>query len=146
MGNSKKIHDNIETYIQGLKSLGKTEYAYGDLLVQLILDKLPDPLSIEIARDHGDGAWTLKDIISAIYTEIQAGEAGTGNDISRSQSQSTHSRVESATSTLSSLHVGAKRGYSTPQCVYCKGSHSSTTCLKIKDKPQRHDFVKNKMK
>ena len=24
-------------------------------------------------------------------------------------------------------NVGAKRGYSTPQCVYCKGSHTSTT-------------------
>ena len=50
----------------------------------LLIDKLTGPLRIQIARDHGDGAWTLKDSMSAIYTEIQAGEAGDvpPNDIS----------------------------------------------------------------
>ena len=79
-----------------MKSFAKTEDANGDLLVPLIIDKLTGHLRIQIARDHGDDAWTLKDIMSAIYTENQAGEAGNvpPNDISCSQFQNYHSRLK----------------------------------------------------
>jgi len=35
------FYDSIESHIRGLRSLGKSEHSYGNLLVQIIMDKLP---------------------------------------------------------------------------------------------------------
>ena len=37
----KDFYDNMKSYICGLRSLGKTEDAHGDLLVPVIFEKLP---------------------------------------------------------------------------------------------------------
>ena len=50
----KKFYNNLETYICGLKSLGKSEPNYGDLLIHIIPEKLPSQLETPISRDHGD--------------------------------------------------------------------------------------------
>ena len=76
LDNLEEFYNNLETYIRGLRSLGKTEDTYGDLLIPIIFEKLPAQLKTQISRDHGDKAWTLKELREAIYKEIQATEAG----------------------------------------------------------------------
>ena len=49
----KDFYDSLETYIRGLKSLGKTEESYGDLRIPIILEKLPGSLKTHISRTHG---------------------------------------------------------------------------------------------
>jgi hypothetical protein len=58
----RSFHDNLETYVRGLKSLGKDEDSYGELLVSMLLDKLPSNICIEITRAHGNAEWTCKDL------------------------------------------------------------------------------------
>ena len=96
----KDFYDSLETYIRGLKSLGKTEDSYGDLLIPIILEKLPGSLKTHISRTHGDKAWTLPELKEAVYKEIQASEAGNvdilGHEIFRGMSSA------------AALHVGAR--------------------------------------
>ncbi len=139
----RAFYDNMETYIRGLKSLGKTEDTYGDLLVPVIFEKLPPHIKTQITRDHGDRAWSLSELKTAIYKEMQALEAG---NLSASTSD--------IASSAAMFHVGSKPGpprtsadssyhkKPAPSCAFCKGNHYSTDCIKVSDKSKRYDIAK----
>ena len=137
----KDFYDSLETYIRGLKSLGKMEESYGDLLIPIILEKLPGSLKTHISRTHGDKAWTLPELKEAVYKEIQASEAGNvdilGHEIFRGMSSA------------AALHVGARsrqRNSYMPNihiCAFCKGKHFPNECLKVTNKSKRYDIVRH---
>ena len=117
----KEFYDNLEAYIRGLKALGKCEDNYGDLLIPIILEKLPSQLKTQISREHGDSAWSLKQLREAIYKEIQAFEAGVENA----------SASNSSISSTSAFHVASKKKVLQSHnakpwvviCAFCKGDH-----------------------
>ena len=49
---------------------------YGDLLVSVIFDKLPNLMKTQINREHGDRCWTLPELKDSIYKEIEANQPG----------------------------------------------------------------------
>ena len=139
----KDFYDNMESYIRGLRSLGKTEDAYGDLLVPVIFEKLPCRIKTQISREHGDKAWTLTELKDAIYHEIQASQAGDMMTLNE----------DPVTSTAQFLTRGTnKRTYNTPnpttaqfktlKCAYCKDNHYSNECERVISIDKRKDIVK----
>ncbi|XP_070577615.1 uncharacterized protein [Ptychodera flava] len=60
----REFYDATETYIRGLQSLGKDESSYGDLLVPIIMEKLPSRIRELITRDHGTPL--LNDLVSIL--------------------------------------------------------------------------------
>ncbi|XP_070535309.1 uncharacterized protein [Ptychodera flava] len=73
----REFYDATETYIRGLQSLGKDESSYGDLLVPIIMEKLPSRIRELITRDHGTSReWSLQELREAISREIDASLAG----------------------------------------------------------------------
>lgn len=46
----RSFYDSLESYVRGLESLGKASDSYGDLLVCILLDKLPGELRKNLAR------------------------------------------------------------------------------------------------
>ena len=136
----KEFYDNLETYIRGLKALGKCEDNYGDLLILIILEKLPSQLKTQISREHGDSAWSLKQLREAIYKEIQAFEADVENA----------SASNSSISSTSAFHVASKKKVLQSHnakpwvviCAFCKGDHFSLNCLKVADKQKRREICK----
>ncbi|XP_077866365.1 uncharacterized protein LOC144354102 [Saccoglossus kowalevskii] len=75
------FYDKLESHICGLKSLRKKEDSYGDLLVPIVMDKLPGQIRKQIACDHGNNEWTLPDLRKAIQKEIEAIHAGDATDV-----------------------------------------------------------------
>ncbi|XP_070557407.1 uncharacterized protein [Ptychodera flava] len=69
------FHDNMEGYICGLNALGKSDDTFGDLLILIILEKVPANVRKQISRDKGDEAWTLTSIRESIQREIEANRA-----------------------------------------------------------------------
>ena len=62
----------IETCIRELESLGQCSDTYGDLLVPIILEKLPGEVRGNLAREHnGDAHWSLPDLRSLIGRKIR---------------------------------------------------------------------------
>ncbi|WAR15268.1 hypothetical protein MAR_005373 [Mya arenaria] len=53
------FYDRLETTIRGLESLG--EDGYGNLLIPIILERLPPETRRHYAREHGTGSWTLSE-------------------------------------------------------------------------------------
>ena len=65
------FHDSIENHTQDLSSLGKFESTYGDLLVPIILAKLPRDIRQNLTKENTSPEWNLPEIMSAILKEIR---------------------------------------------------------------------------
>ena len=60
--NLRKFYDTLETHIRGVTSLGKAQESYGDLLIPIILGKLPNDVRKNQARDHPTPDWTINEL------------------------------------------------------------------------------------
>ena len=70
------FYDSIETHIWGLAALGKTTETYGDILVPIIQNKLPNEINRNLARQNGNKEWRFDNLRKAILNEIEILEAG----------------------------------------------------------------------
>ena len=50
----QQFHDSVESHIRSLSSLGKDRESYSDLLVPIIMGKLPMETRKNLARDHSN--------------------------------------------------------------------------------------------
>ena len=131
------FYDAIEGHVRSLSSLGKPVESYGDLLVTVILSKLPAKARKNLVREHNSGEWTLDALLKAIKQEVRILELET---------QTSHLHA------TASLHTGTTNNNGRPRqpephkkhpCVFCKGSHAPTDCNAVTDPEQRRDSVKN---
>lgn len=64
------FHDTIESHYCGLSSLGKSEPINEDLIVSIILGKLPKEIQQNLARETTTSEWTFSQLLLAILKEI----------------------------------------------------------------------------
>ena len=77
----RTFHGKIETCIRELESLGQCSDTYGDLLVPIILEKLPGEVRRNLALEHnGDAHWSFPDLRSSIGREIRIMDTGQPNE------------------------------------------------------------------
>ena len=102
----RSFSDSLESYIRGLQSLGKNEDSYGDLLVHMVLDKLPWNIRQSMAREHKSDTWNLKDLRKCLVDEINAIQAGANalDTTSTNAFSDSHGYAQSA----QALHTNAK--------------------------------------
>ena len=135
----QSFHDAIERHMRSLSTLGKSVDSYGDLLVPIILSKLPQKTRKNMVRDHDRNEWNLRDLQEAIRKEVRVFES----ELATSQPpQNLHPTA--------TFHTGATNNPSQPNtvsqrsCAFCKGSHSPTKCEVITDRQARKEFVVQK--
>ena len=146
----RQFYDFMETHVRGLTSLGKSQDSYGDLLVPIILGKLPNELRRNLARELSNPKWTFPQLREAIYKEIKILEAG--NHIPADNTIGTNPSPSFTASFLTQQHSGTRKPPppwnqtpTTPKqkkCVYCKKPHSSNNCKVITDCTKRWTVVK----
>ena len=122
----------METHVRGLASLGKSQDSYGDLLVPIILGKLPNELRRNLAREHSNPKWTFPQLREASYKEIKILEAG--NHIPADNTITTNPSPPFTASFLTQQHSETRKPPppwrqtpTTPKqkkCVYCKHGRS----------------------
>ena len=138
------FYDSIETHTRGLLSLGKTKDTYGDLLVPIILKKLPMEIRKNLAREHTNAEWTIDELRSAILKEIRVFETGL---------YATNLQITTPHRSTAAFHVNMSKGltgYTNPRtdgkrnttCIYCKGPHPPHSCEVVTDYQRRLDIVK----
>ena len=66
----RMFQEKMESYIRGLQSLGQGQESFGNLLVSVILGKLPADVMRNMTRDHGNNKWQLQDLRQALKKEI----------------------------------------------------------------------------
>ena len=136
----QQFHDSVESHIRSLSSLGKDSESYGDLLVPIIIGKLPVETRKNLARDHSNSEWSLNELQDAILKEIRIFETGL------------HIVNQNSLIPTASFHTNAVRnprpthnssdGKKKHPCVYCSGSHAPSICDVVTDYQKRLEIVK----
>ena len=116
------FYDTMETHIRGLESLGKSHNSYGDLLVPIVLGKLPHQIRTNLARDHDSPEWKFKQLRESILKEIRILEAG----IQPNPMQATLPSPRHATMGSFSTQTNKNLPTARHKFAYCKGPHPTT--------------------
>ncbi|XP_077862522.1 uncharacterized protein LOC144344468 [Saccoglossus kowalevskii] len=156
----RRFHDELETIIQGLKNLGEDETNYGNLLIPLLLQKLPIEIQRQLARANSDHEWTLSRLSQLMLNEIRILAIGEMPNLDSPQNSTVaafYTRTASGNYNIARNSYSATPGHnpannynpgrkrpSQRQCVYCDEQHNPANCVKISNQRERLDIVKRK--
>ena len=144
------IFDQIRVQIRGLESLGVKTESYGQLLIPIIVSKLPLDMRLQVSRQSSKKVWEIDELLALIQKEIEARETTelvklTQTDRnSKDAANSYQGRQRSqGPATASTLYM---RSNEVDQkvvivCVYCKQQHFSASCETVKDINQRKNIL-----
>ena len=68
------IYDKIESSVRGLQGLGINSDSYGNLLIPIMLSKLPDELRLIISRKFPKDVWNIDLLLQEFSVELGARE------------------------------------------------------------------------
>ncbi|XP_068707347.1 uncharacterized protein [Montipora foliosa] len=141
----RELFDKIKINIRGLNALGVESRSFGNLLVPVVMEKIPSELRLVVSRKFGsEESWNLDALLSALKTELEARERCTAMKTSganantprfeqyRSRSKQPHS--------ASALYTGSEEF--TQQCVFCKKNHKSINCMTITEPKARKTILR----
>ena len=135
------FYDTVESHIRGLASLGKSEHTLGDLLIPIIMEKLPIDVQRNLAREHSNSPWNLPDLMAAILKEIRILESGLYSQ-QNSMPKSTASAFHVASADKRPKKQSNSDSIRKQTCVFCKKAHPSHACDVVTDCQRRLDIVK----
>ena len=72
--NLRKLLDQAESSVRNTKSLKVETNSYRELLVPLLNEKLPNDLSLRIAREFENDVWLLGDMLGILKKEVERQE------------------------------------------------------------------------
>lgn len=143
----QRFHDTSKTHVRGLESLGRSPESYGDLLVPIIMGKLPSELKKNLARGHNNPEWKFQELRDAILREIRILEAGTQLTPTIGKPYENVPTVTGSLHTQSvrncPRHVRPNPSETIKKCFYCKGSHPSFNCTVVTNVQERWSRVKS---
>ena len=135
----------MESYIRGLQSLGQGQDSFGNLLVPVILEKLPADIKRNMTRDHGNSKWQLQDLRQALKREIGILESG---------HPTLTPEIHPATASLfTGTGSNPKRAHRdpttsdrrpterTPRCAFCSDHHFTNNCTKVTTTQERKKII-----
>ena len=68
------MFDQIRVQIRGLESLGVKTESYGQLLIPIIMLKLPSEIRLQVSRATEKKVWEIQELLDLIQQEIEARE------------------------------------------------------------------------
>ncbi|XP_045157295.2 uncharacterized protein LOC123523710 [Mercenaria mercenaria] len=136
----------MESYIRGLQSLGLCQDSYGNLLVPVIIEKLPTEIIRNMTREHGSSNWQLPELRQALKKEINILESGqpthslechnaTASFFTGTRPNPTSTRKHQTTISERSKRL---------RCPFCDDHHFACDCKKVTQTLDRKNIVKKK--
>ena len=144
MRSLRKLHDNVESNVRSLKSLGIPRESYGGLLSSILMIKLPQEFRLVITREVGHDDWQLDQLLTIFKRELEARERAGGTTVNGNQPppppppqlNRNDNRKDPGT-TYTRLNGNANG----PTCTYCRGNHPSKDCKTVTDEQTRKDLL-----
>lgn len=130
----RNFFDKMETYIRSLEAIGQCQESYGNLLVPVVLEKMPGEIRKQLARENGDNDWVLADLLRAINRETGIMEAGTTHtepgfdDYATTASFHTTAKPGKRAQPGPRPSNGGKVPRAVIKCAFCDGGHRSGDC------------------
>ena len=113
----RRLYDKIESHVKGLKSLGVKTESYGDLMISLLMQRLPPGLRITVTKKMEEEEWSLDKLLTLFRQELEARERASLQ--SPPGSKQTNQRYRPATG------AALLFGHHDTTCAYCQGKHLS---------------------
>ena len=79
----RQLHDNVESNVRSLKSLGVSRESYVSLLSSILMNKLPREFRFVITREMGDDNWQLDQLLDIFKRELEARERTKGPTVNK---------------------------------------------------------------
>ena len=146
----RNFHDKMETYIRSLEAMGQNQENYGNLLVPVVLDKMPSEVRRQLTCENGDNDWVLADLRRSINSEIGILEAGTArrepevDDYETTASFLTGARSRKRQQQDSRPPAGHAIPRTAIKYLFCEGGHKARECTTYADTDSRLQVVKEK--
>ena len=128
---TRTMYDKLEANLRTLDDLGISSSAYGDLLIPILIRKIPKVLRLIITRQFDGESWDLGKILKSLKTELEARERIKFMNSNTSTSTSDQKPRQVRQPVTASALISTNR--SSPSCTYCKGAHASVNCNIITD-------------
>ena len=142
----RSIYDKINVNVRGLQALGMPAENYGNLLIPIIMARMPREITMQVARKTATDEWDIDEILGIIQTELEANEisANLAAADKRIRSQDvTPTRVQgTAKSFVGRQEARKDKGERKLQCYFCKGSHVAGKCDTISSTEERRKTLK----
>ena len=139
----REFYDNCENNIRGLESLGVSPDTYGNLLIPILLKKLPTEFCCLLFRAHPKADGNLKELRTALREEIETREKGCKLKSPETSMETTLVPTIDALFTGVSNHqttLGKRVDQRSKTCAYCNGNHPAIKCNKLKTLEERREF------
>ena len=118
------ILDQLEMNIRGLEALGISSDSYVELLLAIVMKKIPEEMRLTLTRQFNGNKWNLGKVLESFRAEVTAREQiqlMNPPNMSMNRPKPNFGPQPATASTLFSSNKN-------PTCTYCKGGHSSNTC------------------
>ena len=108
------LYDFVETKYRALQALNVDERTYSEIVVPMLLERIPDSIRLTITLGKQYLEWTLKDLLDSLLTEVELQE---DHNLTAQRGGSNDRRKGPQTASALLTTKGDKR------CVFCLGSH-----------------------
>ena len=124
----RSLYDACEGYIHGLESLDGYPESYGDLLIPIVMKKLPEKVRRIMLRSLDETTWTLADLREKLRHEVETREKSSLGQSDKEVSVP-NPPFNSKFPTAGALFFGAlRRENAKNACTFRDGPHPSDSC------------------
>ena len=124
-----QLYHSIETQIRSLRNLGIDSNSDGNLLVPLIVSKIPEEMRLIVARNLEKNEWNIDPLLCKFKSELEARErCNTMTECSSSKPLENRARLRSKFPHSSSALLTNREPSSVPYCIYCSKQRTSASC------------------
>ena len=138
----RKIYDSINVHVRGLDSMGMSSESYGNLLIPIIMSRMPKEITMQVARITSEDIWNIKDILEIICKEIEAAEISARIIAAEKKAEQKPAKHLIGGTTKAFVLRGESGKIS---CYFCNGEHYSDLCQKITNvKERKHRLIEQR--
>ena len=130
----RQLYNKVESHIRGLKSLGVETATYGNLMISILMQRLPPGLRIIVTKKMQEDEWSLDKLMTIFRHELEARERANLQCLPSSKSSYQQNKPATAAALFAELHDTT--------CSYCQGKHLSANCKTVTNVAARRDILK----
>jgi hypothetical protein len=131
----RRLYDQIEAHVRGLKSLDVPDTEYGALLLPILIGKIPDEIRTLLGRKMTGETWNLNTLLENFREELENRERCEGiqalsfRDGRNFNEQRGGRKYSNTPFTAAALMTGK----TTINCSFCQKEHTSASCFVVTD-------------
>ena len=134
---ARGLYDFVKTKYRALQALNVDERTYSEIVVPMLLEKIPDSVRLTISRGKQYLEWTLKDLLDSLLTEVELREY---HNLTAQRGGSNDRRKGPQTASALFTNKGGDKT-ADKRCAFCLGGHPPEDCKRVQDIKERKKLL-----